>query len=46
MRELDPDALYRAEDGQTYSGAVLMNIGIRVSLRRDFTSKTIRFTRV
>lgn len=46
MRELDPDALYRVEDGQTYSGAVLMNIGIRVSLRRDFTSKTIRFTRV
>ena len=46
MRELDPDALYRSEDGQTYSGAVLMNIGIRVALRRDFTSKTIRFSRV
>lgn len=46
MVGLDPEAVYQAEDGALYYGAVLMNMGLWVNLKGDFCSKTIRLKKV
>ena len=38
LRGLRPDAWYKAEDGAAYHGSVLMNYGLFVPLRGDFSS--------
>ena len=38
LRGLRPDAWYKAEDGAAYHGSVLMNYGLIVPLRGDFSS--------
>ena len=38
LQGLDPDRIYRREDGLTASGAALMGAGIPVRLRNDFAS--------
>ncbi len=46
MAGLIPEATYADEAGKTYCGAVLMNMGLWVTLPGDFSSKVIRFKRV
>ena len=46
MNGLDADALYEAEDGNRYTGAALMNVGIWIKLDRDFTSCVKGFKKV
>ena len=38
FRGLDPDARYQTEDGAVYHGSVLMNHGLTVPLKGDFSS--------
>ena len=38
FRGLDPDARYQTEDGAIYHGSVLMNHGLTVPLKGDFSS--------
>lgn len=46
LKGLDPEACYKnMETGEVYSGNVLMNMGIFVSLNGDFASKVIHFVK-
>ena len=38
LRGLDPEAWYKTEDGAVYHGSVLMNHGLTVPLKGDFSS--------
>ena len=43
LRGLIPDALYRDEAGNTYTGEALMKVGLRVSLFGDYDSRFMHF---
>ena len=46
LRGLIPDALYRDEAGNTYTGEALMKVGLRVSLFGDYDSRFMHFAEV
>lgn len=46
MRGLDPDALYRGDDGICLRGDALMHLGLDIPLRGDYASRFLHFTRV
>lgn len=46
LRDLDPGASYRLDDGTTLSGAALMGHGIAPALTGDYASTMIRLCRV
>ena len=46
LRGLIPDALYRDEAGNTYTGEALMKVGLRVSLCGDYDSRFMHFAEV
>lgn len=43
MRGLDADSIYEDESGRRCTGAVLMNVGVWISLPTDFTSRVLSF---
>ena len=47
LRGLDPAARYTCEEGHTFSGSVLMNVGLPMDFfeHRDFASRVILFTK-
>ena len=46
MQGLCPESAYADDEGNEYSGAVLMNMGMWVKLRHDFTSRIVHLRRV
>ncbi len=45
MNGLDPAAVYRTDEGERYTGAQLMYMGISTGLQGDFSSRVIHLTR-
>ena len=46
MKGLIPGAIYEDEAGSRYTGDVLMNMGLWMALKGDFTSRVVRLKRV
>lgn len=42
LRGLDPDAVYRLDDGSTLSGAALMGHGLVLELTGDYASRIVQ----
>ncbi|MBQ7049761.1 MAG: GH36 C-terminal domain-containing protein, partial [Firmicutes bacterium] len=47
LQGLDPAARYTCEEGYTFSGSVLMNVGLPMNFfeHQDFASRVILFTK-
>ena len=43
LRGMDPSFVYCTDEGEEYPGSLLMNYGIRLFLKNDFSSRVIRF---
>ena len=46
LRGLDPETWYKTENGAVYHGSVLMNHGLTVPLKGDFSSCVLHFQAV
>lgn len=42
---LQPEQIYQTDEGQRYAGAVLMNMGLSITLKGDFSSRLVHFTK-